>query len=286
MLVTCFGYLGYKNARFGRIEAHEAVTALGREKLLRAKEIAECRGFELVHAIVDSLWIRKQDMTEADQQELIQEISDAVGISISLEGHYRWIAFVPSRTAPNIAVANRYFGLFDTGEMKLRGLEVRRSDAPPIVRNMQAEMLQALSSASNKAEFRRKAPMVLEVLGGYLARLRRGEVPAEELVISQKLSKNPSDYKTNTAMAAASGTLTASGMNPRPGERIDLILVDSAAEGQATKAIPYTANVESVETYDADKYAELLVRAAETILLRRLDRFPERPDKSDLFNPD
>ena len=34
MLVTCFGYLGYKNARFGRIEAHEAVTAYGRDKLL------------------------------------------------------------------------------------------------------------------------------------------------------------------------------------------------------------------------------------------------------------
>jgi len=29
LLVTCFGYLGYKNARFGRIESHEAVTAFG-----------------------------------------------------------------------------------------------------------------------------------------------------------------------------------------------------------------------------------------------------------------
>ena len=35
LLVTCFGYLGYKNARFGRIEAHEAVTGCGREALLR-----------------------------------------------------------------------------------------------------------------------------------------------------------------------------------------------------------------------------------------------------------
>lgn len=39
MLVSCFGYLGYKNAVYGRIEAHEAVTAFGRETLLRAKEI-------------------------------------------------------------------------------------------------------------------------------------------------------------------------------------------------------------------------------------------------------
>jgi DNA polymerase family B len=37
--VTSFGYLGYRNARFGRIESHEAVTAFGREKLLTAKEI-------------------------------------------------------------------------------------------------------------------------------------------------------------------------------------------------------------------------------------------------------
>ncbi len=41
LLVTCFGYLGYKNARFGRIEAHQAVTAYGRETLLAAKEAAE-----------------------------------------------------------------------------------------------------------------------------------------------------------------------------------------------------------------------------------------------------
>ncbi len=34
LLVTCFGYLGYKNARFGRIESHEAVTTWGREALL------------------------------------------------------------------------------------------------------------------------------------------------------------------------------------------------------------------------------------------------------------
>ncbi|MBI4832905.1 MAG: hypothetical protein HY801_15405, partial [Candidatus Lindowbacteria bacterium] len=372
MLVTCFGYLGYKNARFGRIEAHEAVTALGREKLLQAKEIAERRGFELVHAIVDSLWVRKPDMTTTDQpdtiagksplppfikggkrgrseksqirkrditsgdqqanpvchsdlaeageespvhkqntmsgnqqaipichsepfgcaqdklsegsqscnqgillkdqQELLREISETVGIPIALEGNYRWIAFVPSRTAPGVAVANRYFGLFDNGEMKMRGLEVRRSDVPPIVKKMQTEMLRVLSSASTAEEFKQKTAEVLEILKSYLARLRRGEVQAEELVISQKLSKNPSEYKTNTAMAAASGALLASGIKPQPGERVGLILVDSKARGQATKSIPYTAAVEHIDAYDIEKYAELLVRAAETVLLRRLSK--------------
>jgi DNA polymerase-2 len=39
MLVSCFGYMGFRNAKFGRIEAHEAVTAFGRETLLSAKDI-------------------------------------------------------------------------------------------------------------------------------------------------------------------------------------------------------------------------------------------------------
>ncbi len=59
ILVTCFGYLGYKNARFGRIEAHEAVTAYGRDKLLTAKEICEDAGYEVLHGLTDCLWIRR-----------------------------------------------------------------------------------------------------------------------------------------------------------------------------------------------------------------------------------
>src|SRR5690606_15270974 len=59
LLVTCFGYLGYKNARFGRIEAHEAVTAYGREALLRAKEAAEDQGYQVLHLYVDGLWVTR-----------------------------------------------------------------------------------------------------------------------------------------------------------------------------------------------------------------------------------
>ena len=66
MLVTCFGYLGYKNARFGRIEAHEAVTAYGRDKLLCAKETFEAAGFVVLHGLTDCLWVQKPGFTAGD----------------------------------------------------------------------------------------------------------------------------------------------------------------------------------------------------------------------------
>ncbi|MEA3351016.1 MAG: DNA polymerase domain-containing protein, partial [Chloroflexota bacterium] len=75
LLVTCFGYLGYKNARFGRIEAHEAVTAYGRECLLRAKEAAEDLGFRVLHIYVDGLWVQKEGAKQVnDFQPLLEEI--------------------------------------------------------------------------------------------------------------------------------------------------------------------------------------------------------------------
>ena len=38
LLVTCFGYTGYRNARFGRIECHESICAWSRDILLESRE--------------------------------------------------------------------------------------------------------------------------------------------------------------------------------------------------------------------------------------------------------
>jgi hypothetical protein len=163
-LVTSFGYLGYRNARFGRIEAHEAVTAFGREKLLQAKEICEEEGFELLHAITDSLWIRKKGFREEEVLELCQKISEATGITMSLEGIYRWMAFLPSKGNPESPVANRYFGLFKNGKIKARGLAFRRSDIPPLIQEAQLRMLEVAAKAKDMDDYRSRVPEVLDLL--------------------------------------------------------------------------------------------------------------------------
>ncbi|MGD0953006.1 MAG: hypothetical protein ABR985_11545 [Methanotrichaceae archaeon] len=59
MLVTCFGYTGYRNAKFGQIQVHERITETSRELLMQIKEIvgAENMGYEVLHGIVDCLWV-------------------------------------------------------------------------------------------------------------------------------------------------------------------------------------------------------------------------------------
>ncbi|MFB6162493.1 MAG: DNA polymerase domain-containing protein, partial [Halococcoides sp.] len=61
ILVSSFGYQGYRNAKYGRIEAHEAINAFAREILLDAKDRLEAAGWRVVHGIVDSLWVTARD---------------------------------------------------------------------------------------------------------------------------------------------------------------------------------------------------------------------------------
>ncbi|CAG0955000.1 hypothetical protein ANRL3_00496, partial [Anaerolineae bacterium] len=124
--VVSFGYMGHNNAIFGNITAHQAICAFARDRLLMAKEIAEARGFRMLHMIVDAIFVQKRNARDEEYAELVNAISAATQLKIDIEGIYRWVAFLPSRQDPQLPVANRYFGVFKDGEVKLRGIEARR----------------------------------------------------------------------------------------------------------------------------------------------------------------
>jgi DNA polymerase-2 len=263
LLVTCFGYLGYKNARFGRIEAHEAVNAYGREVLLQAKELVESRGFRVLHLYVDGLWIHKPGTTRQELEGLLQQIRDRTKLQIGLEGVYRWLAFLPSRTEPRVAVANRYFGAFDDGTLKLRGIEARRHDTCPYVKETQLRMLALLAQAQDVAEFRQTVPQAVAYVGERLRRLRAGQVPAEELVMTHRLSRQPQEYRVRTAAARTAAELQRAGVELQPGEMLHFLHVSGPERVRAWEQIARSA---SQVSYDREVYSELLLRAVESVL--------------------
>ncbi len=266
VLVTCFGYLGYRNARFGRIEAHEAVTAFGREKLLQAKEICEKEGFELLHAITDSLWIRKEGLHEEEVLHLCQRISEATGVRMNLEGIYRWVAFLPSKGNRESPVANRYFGLFQNGKMKARGLAFRRSDTPPLIQEAQLRMLEVLKRTEDIRGYRSTLPEILDLLLEYDLSLKEGRIQHEELSITKRLSREPSAYQVDSLTALAAQHLEDAGLLIHPGEKVRYVVKDALAKNKDERVSPFPL-VGPDDPYDVNKYGELLVKAAEEILI-------------------
>lgn len=260
-----FGYLGYRNARFGRIEAHEAVTAFSREMLLQAKEVAEARGYRMLHALVDSMWLQRSGATREDYEGLAREVTAATGLPIFVEGVYRWLAFLPSKMHKGVGVPNRYMGVFEDGSTKVRGIEVRRSDVPAIVETTQTRMLQRMFACRTLGEVRAALPEILGMLEEALVRLRAGEITPEELVVTTHLSQEVADYRHNTVQAITARALDRHGARLHPGEAIQYIITDRAAGLPDDRVRPYTL-LGSDWSYDADAYAEMLVRAGETVL--------------------
>jgi DNA polymerase elongation subunit (family B) len=266
MLVTCFGYLGYKNARFGRIEAHESVNAFSREAILRAKEIAEERGYKFIHAIVDCMWLWREGATEADYESLAVEVRRIVGIDISLEGMYNWILFPSSKMDPRIPTANRYVGWYANNEIKIRGIEVRRRDTPVFIKRLQGEMLQIFGAAPTVAKLEELIPAALAKAGEAVALLRSGTADPLELVIRRHLSRDPEEYTTNTASAGAAKALDEAGVHLAPGEMVEYIIVDASGKKKPAKALPVPL-YESSEGYDIETYTDMALKAVETLLL-------------------
>jgi DNA polymerase-2 len=263
LLVTCFGYLGYKNARFGRIEAHEAVTAYGRETLLRAKEAAEDLGYEVLHLYVDGMWVRRQGANQvSDFTPLLDEIAARTGLPIALDGIYRWVAFLPSRMDARVPVPNRYFGVFQDGSLKMRGIEARRQDTPPWVVRVQLAMLDCMAQAASIDDLPDCLPALERLLRRAYVELQRGRVPLAELLVSQKLSRELDEYLVPSPAARAAAQLQAVGKHLRPGQSVRF-LYTLGKPGVYAWDLPHPLNPASV---DWRYYRRLLQRAAETVL--------------------
>lgn len=261
-----FGYLGYRNARFGRIEAHEATTAFSREMLLRAKDLAETQGYRMLHALVDSMWLHRSGATHADYDALARVIEETTGLPILVEGVYDWIAFLPSRTHPGLGVPNRYLGRFDDGTTKVRGIEVRRSDVPALIERTQARMLEVLFAARAAAEVRAAIPQVLDILTEAMVRLRGGEVRAADLAVTTTISRAPQEYRNNAAVAVAARQMARAGVRLHPGERIQYIVTDAGARLPDDRVRPLGL-LGPDWSCDVDYYTGQLMRAAETLLV-------------------
>lgn len=260
LLVVCFGYLGYKNARFGRIESHEAVTSISRELMLQAKDVAEDLGFTVLHMYVDSLFVQQEGRKDKkDFKPLLEAIYEKTQIPIALDGVYRWVCFLPSKRDKRIPVPNRYFGVFQSGEVKYRGIAARRRDTPYWVKKVQLQVLECLAQAKDLEEVERYIPEAQGIIQKAKQSLRKGQVPLEELVVTQSLSREVERYKTPSPAARAAGQLLAAGRSVAPGQFMRFVFV----RGEERVRV-WELGID-LRAVDVARYFELMERAAEEI---------------------
>ena len=269
LLVTSFGYTGYRNARFGQIECHESINAVDRELMVRSAELAQRHGFEVLHGIVDSLWLKGPVSMERGlpgcAETLRARIEGDVGIPLKLEGIFHWIVFLPNRTT-NVGALNRYYGKYTTGELKVRGIELRMHDTPEYFRRLQTAMLEVLRRAENREEFLRLVPDAVQVLGGFARELLRGEADPRDLVFHRRTSRDLGEYAVLNEQVAALLQLEEHGVTRNAGQGVDYVILDRTSRDPAGK-VRVRELMHGDEEYDRKVYYRYLLRCGESLLM-------------------
>ncbi len=210
-----FGYQGHAHNLYGRILAHEAICAVGREMLVRAIEASQDYGFDVLAANTDSVFVHKDGVSQPEGfQPLIEEINQRTGLIIELEAIFQWLAFLPSKMNPRIGASNRYFGKFYGGGLKVRGMAQRRADTPRWITDAEREIMALLASVPRTENLEEHIPKALAIIYQAVADLYAKIVPLEELVTRKRLSREPEAYKGKSDPAKAATQLRAAGITP------------------------------------------------------------------------
>ena len=245
MLVTCFGYTGYKNAKFGRIEVHEGITGRSREILMQTKDIAESMGFTVLHGIVDSLWVQGSPVAA-----LKERVDYETRLPVEVE-HFDWIVFLPMKDGTG--AYNRYYGRLDDGSVKVRGIAARRHDTPGYIRTMQGDMLAVMGRAACVADLK---PLYGQVHALYRSAVQRLPLARpEEMVINRRISRLTYTHRCLESAAAEAHMRSSAGV--APGMKIGYVVRDART---------YQVDTEwDAKEFDLLYYRALLEKAWEEI---------------------
>ena len=273
LLVTCFGYTGYRNARFGRIEAHEAICAWSRDLLLTTIEAAQDDGWDVLHAIVDCVWLsdiqgRSPQQQRLDAEAFAQRLSSRVGIPLEFEAHYDFIAFLPSRIHGSGSLTK--YWAYDGESFKVRGIELRQHSTPLWVRNLQQHGLELLAEGE-RVDGVPSYEVQRSVWRHYRTELRRlggSQIPLSDLIIARRTSRELEDYRVKNLTYAALLRAHERGFEVPPGGKVRYVVLDRSSEHLLDRVML----AEEVEGYAglgagcAGHYGELAERAIWALL--------------------
>jgi DNA polymerase elongation subunit (family B) len=169
------------------------------------------------------------------------------------------------------------------GELVVRGIEIRRHDIPNFIKQFQTELLYTLFNCKNSAEVISKGyENCLLLVTKAMDKIMTGEgIRQQDLVISKLLRQDIEKYTSLFPHVSAAIQLSKNAENkcPTKGDTIQYIYTNSKHNNPLCRIVPLEIlqkigqkekdgkeNDKTLNYYDKDKYREMILDAAETVL--------------------
>jgi len=264
---SLYGVVSSPFSRFADKECGEAITLTAKAVIKTVIKEAKTCGFSVIYADTDSAFVKStkevaEEFAEKRCAEVVDKYMVARGaktglVRLKVDAMFDRIFFLAKK---------RYAGKKDTGKWEIRGLELIRSDGCRYAREMQRRIITFLLESGTPR------PQVAErIVKRWADKLFRNEVPVDDLMFAQSLSRKPEEYKTKPVHVRIAEKMLADGKEVYVGMKIPYVLT-GVADGKL-EAI-------HVDDFDGGLNAKLYWRRKVYLPTRRiLDAvFPEQKD--------
>ncbi|MFL6360431.1 MAG: DNA polymerase domain-containing protein [Nitrososphaeraceae archaeon] len=263
ILVCLYGSTGSLWNRYGNVLAFEEINRLSREVLIKTKDIVQKLGYDLVYADTDSVFIKRTDSAR-DYNEVIDTLSKQTDLSISVDYHYKFLVLLPLEADEKIEVLKHYFGITFDNELVVRGIEIRIHDVPAFIKRFQTQLIYTLFDCKDSSEVITKGyENALLLVTQAIDTIMTGEgLDDKDLIISKLLRQDIQKYKSLFPHVSAA---IQSRRYPLKGDTIQYIYTDSKHNNPLCRVTAIEGS-KSLSSYDKEKYREMTLDAAETVL--------------------
>src|SRR5215204_1438069 len=273
ILVCLYGTTGSIWNRYGNITVFEEINRLSREILIKTKDVVQKLGCELIYADTDSIFIKNHDgVTPTNQYEnIVSILRRETGLPISVEHNFKFLILLPVEANEKIEALKQYYGITHEGHLVVRGVEIRRHDTPKFIKQFQTELLSALFDCEDvKGIMNKGYENALLLVTKAIDKMMIGgeDITQGDLVISKLLGQDITKYKSLFPHVSAAIQLSNEDKHPSKGDTIKYIYKNSQHKNPLCRvaSIDSTNVVGGKLDYDKEKYKEMIVDAAETVL--------------------
>lgn len=261
ILVTSYGISGCCWNRFGNVLTFEEINKRSRDAMLKAKRIAEEKGYDIIYSDVDSLFVRKDGAERGDYEHLASIIEAETNLPMSLDKHFRFIAFPRLKSDYSSSALKRYFGVTYDDEVEARGIEMRRDDVPDFVKEFQRNLIFCLMQYDNYEDvYSKGVAKARALLEETMRRVAEGDIHQESLFIAKTLRKSAWEYRNKVAHLSAAKQILARGKVIEAGDKVRFIIKDEDNPNPLCRV-----SVEKDASYDRAAYCRMVAEAAKIV---------------------
>jgi DNA polymerase elongation subunit (family B) len=261
--------------RYGNVLVFEEINRLSREILIKTKDIVQKLGYELIYADTDSVFIKSNNRitSENEYDQLVNMLCKETDLPISIDHDFKLLVLLPLEASEKIEALKQYYGITHGGDLVVRGIEVRRHDTPSLIKQFQTELLHTLFDCKDKEEIISKGyENALLLVTKAIDRIMIGgdDIIQDDLVISKLLGQDITKYRNLFPHISAAIQLSNDeDKHPFKGDTIKYIYTNSQHKNPLCRVAPISStngHGSGKLNYDKEKYREMTLDAAETVL--------------------